>query len=105
MAECRAAEVKDIAQFSKYYSKEVEEKAKMVGIQLKGQTVANSEWRICQHFFGKAASQEQRKIVERHLRVSLTESSRSEGKQFIEKMVSAWKEGFDVYQPCKGLLM
>ena len=57
------------------------EKAKAVGLDLRGSRVANSEWRIYKRLTREDLSQEDMKIVEeKHLKKALNESSRSEGK-------------------------
>ena len=65
--------------------------AKALGLEMRGKTVANSEWRIYQQLMKKGGqNKEERKYIEEnHLRKALTESNRTEGTQFIKKMEKA----------------
>lgn len=63
--------------------------AKALGLEMRGKTVANSEWRIYQQLMkSKGESKEELEYIEQnHLRKALTESNRTEGNQFIKKML------------------
>ena len=65
--------------------------AKALGLEMRGKTVANSEWRIYQQLMKKGGQyiEERKYIEENHLRKALTESNRTEGTQFIKKMEKA----------------
>lgn len=55
LAECSISKL-NVQYFFQYYSKEVEDKAKAVGLELRGKTVANSEWRIYQQLWNNQLS-------------------------------------------------
>jgi hypothetical protein len=72
--------------------------SKTLGLEMRGKTVANSEWRIYQRLWEKKGlSKTELKYIEQtHLRKALTESNRIEVSQFIKKMLEADGKKHDV---------
>jgi uncharacterized membrane protein YheB (UPF0754 family) len=102
MAECKAYEAVNINDFSQQYQLVVK-MANGLGLEMRGKAVANSEWRIYQQLI-KNKDSNRNYIENTHLRKALTESNRTEGTQFINKMEKADLNKHDVLKLCKSLL-
>ena len=77
LAECYSRSNK-LQNFKEYYSKNVTEKGRAIGIEMKGLIVAKSEWRVYNYFWREDLSAEQKLYIEQtHLKKALTESSRT----------------------------
>ena len=76
-------------------------KAEALGIELRGVAVANSEFRIYQKLWEKKPSAEEKElIVKTHLNKAMLESSKSEGEEWLYKMVKSERQGHHI-DDCK----
>lgn len=104
LAECKA-NTGDFYAFREHYAKNVVKKAEALGIELRGGAVANSEFRIYQRLWNKGMRPEdQDYVLKTHLNKAILESSKSEGEEWLYKMVKLERKGHKVDARKSGVI-